>query len=708
MAGRMSTPLAAVLLAVLVLCFFHTEPAGALPDGFDEGKVIDVPAPTALDFMPDGRMLVSSKPGQLYVVDDGQRSVALDLGPDACSNSERGLLGVAVDPDFGDAGHNHVYLYYTYDRSGQCPVSEPSNPNNPVNRVSRFTMSNNALEAGSEQVLLDNIPSPNGNHNGGDLKFGKDKLLYVSIGDGGCDYAEGTKCQYENDASRDPNVVLGKVLRIGRDGGIPTSNPYTGPGSDRCNQSGRTASGNNCRETFASGFRNPFRMALDPDASGTSLRVNDVGGGSWEEINRAEAGADYGWNLCEGRHDNPYRDGQVDCSGRTYTGPVHEYSHSSGCESITGGAFVPDGFWPSSYDRAYLFGDYVCNKIFKLTPEAGGGFRKEVFADGLGAGGPIAMDFGPYEAGDEALYYTTFDGGGQVRRIVHTTGNLAPVASADTVGANYGSSLTMDFDGSGSRDPDGDTPLTYVWDFGDGSAPLETTVPTSSHTYGKTGKYTVTLTVKDNLGRQSAPDTIEVFPGDTPPRPLIETPSAGTTFRVGQEFTATGSVTDAQDDADGDAATAPTLTWEVRRYHDGNHSHPWASDTGGGVAFTAPPPEDLYSTDPQGNYLQIRLTATDSLGLSKTVTRRLEPRTVDVRFETEPLDFKLQLNGLTFRAPKVFTSWEGYALNVDVQRQRDGSGRLWAFDHWSDGRPKAHTIKTPAAPRTYTAYLRRL
>jgi len=82
------------------------------------------------------------------------------------------------------------------------------------------------------------------------------------------------------------------------------------------------------------------------------------------------------------------------------------------------------------------------------------------------------MDFGPYKTGDKALYYTTFngDGGGQVRRIVHTAGNLAPVAAADTVGANYGSSLTMDFDGSGSGDPDGDTPLTYLWDFGDGGA----------------------------------------------------------------------------------------------------------------------------------------------------------------------------------------------------------------------------------------------
>ena len=701
MSGRMSVGLVLVLLVGLFGCFLHVGSAMALPDGFEEETFVEVPAPTAFDFTPNGRMLVASKPGQLYVVDGGQRSVALDLGPRVCSNSERGLLGVAVDPDFGTAGHDYVYLYYTFNKSNSCLTDDPSEP---VNRVSRFTISGNTLNPGSELVLLDNIPSPGGNHNGGDLKFGKDELLYVSVGDGGCNYADGTKCQYQNGASRDRNILLGKVLRIRRDGGIPTSNPFTGADSNRCNQTGRTASPNNCKETFAWGFRNPFRMAFDPDAAGTSFRINDVGGEKWEEIDHARAGADYGWNLCEGHHDNPFRAGSVNCSGSTFTGPIHEYSHSTGCESITGGAFVPDGFWPASYDNAYLFGDYVCHQIFMLMPRTGGGFERKLFADGLGGGGPVAMDFGPYKTTDKALYYTTFAEGGQVRRIFHTGGNQAPVASAETAGANYGSSLTMDFDGSGSRDPDGNTPLTYVWNFGDGGTPVETSTPTFSHTYQEPGKFTVTLTVRDSLGKESAPDAIEVYPGDTPPRPVIVSPSAGATFRVGQSFTATGSVADTEDDGDGDAATAPTLRWEVRRWHDGNHYHPWSDE----ATFVAPPPEDLFSTDPQGNYLQVRLTATDSLGLSTTVSRRLEPRPVDVTFETGPLNLKLIVNGYTFRTPKVLTSWEGYALNVDARRQRDGLGQLWAFDRWSDGGAKEHTIQTPGDPPTYTAYFRRV
>lgn len=423
-------------------------------------------------------------------------------------------------------------------------------------------------------------------------------------------------------------------------------------------------------------------------------------------------GADYGWNLCEGDHDNPSRNGVVNCSGQTYTGPIYEYSHDDprypGCSSITGGAFVPNGIWPaSSYDTAYLYGDYVCNKIFKLTPKSGGGFTRTIFAGGLGVGGPISMEFGPYGTSGQALYYTTFDDGGEVRRIVSNAGNRAPVATADTAGANYDTSLTMDFDASASRDPDGDTPLTYRWSFGDGSKPLKTADPTISYTYGKTGKYEAKLTVEDNLGNQSL-DTIEVFPGNTPPRPIIESPSEGTTFRVDQLLTATGSVTDAEDDADGNPATAPTLRLEVLRYHDGNHFHPWASDTDRDVTFEGPPPEGLESTEPRENYLQVRLTATDSQGLSRTVTRRLEPRLVNVRFQTRPLGLDVQINGLTFGAPKVLASWEGYAVNVDVKRQRDADGRLWAFDRWSHGRAKAHTIETPAVTRTYTAFFRRI
>ena len=726
MFGRSLTWATLAMLAGLLAYSFHVKPAAALPDGFTDTLVTDSSdtlvndpsplLPTALAFTPDGRMLVTSKPGKLYVYDqsaDPALSLVLNLGPETCDNSERGLLGVSVDPRFGEDGHNYVYLYYTYNKYDQCPVGEPANNKNPVNRVSRFAMNGDTVDKSSERVLVDNIKSPNGNHNAGDLHFGKDGNLYVSVGDGACDYAEPARCQYENDASRDKNILNGKILRIKPDGSIPADNPFLGTGTARCNETGQTSRGTYCQETYLKGFRNPFRFAIDPDASGTVLRVNDVGGQRWEEIDQARVGTgddgnDYGWNLCEGRYDNPYHGGKVNCSGATYTAPIHEYSHNTGCESITGGAFVPDGFWPAKYDDAYLFGDFVCGKIFTLNKARDRGYKAEVFKGGLGRQSAVAMAFGPYGTTGKALYYTTFDNGGEIHRIAYTEGNQAPVADVKMASGtnNYGP-MTMDFDASGSSDPDDNTPLTYVWNFGDGT-PQTTSTPASSHTYAQSRKYTVTLTVRDSLDEPSEPTTINVFPGDTPPEPVIESPADESTFHLDEQIEASGSATDAEDDADGDPATGPTLRWDVFQHHDGNHAHPYTNGTGDSLTFLGADPEGLYSTDPDLNYLEVRLTATDSLGLSKTVSIELRPQTVAVTFGTQPKDLRLKINGDVFLAPKTIVSWEGYSLNAVAPRQRDPGGHLWGFQFWSDGGAREHVIETPADPTTYTATIQRI
>lgn len=606
-------------------------------------------------FTPDGRMLVSAQSGSLQVRKSGASSTtqALDISGKICSNGERGMLGVAVDPKF--SSNHYVYIYYTYNKHRACPSGQPTSSENPVNRVSRFTMSGDTVSKASERILINNIPSPNGNHNGGDVHFGKDGYLYVSVGDGGSDYKNDSGRGGENDASRDTNVLLGKILRVTRDGGIPSDNPYVGTNSARCGISsanGRTASGKNCKETFARGLRNPFRMGFDPDASGTKFFINDVGQKAWEEIDAGKKGADYAWNLCEGRHDNPDRPGSVNCGSAPYTPPVHDYSHDSGCSSVTGAAFVPDGAWPTSYNKSYLYGDYVCGKIFKLTPKSTGGYSKTTFASGLGRGGPVAMTFGP---SGKSLYYTTYASGdgGQIRSISYTRGNQAPTARIKTPdgSTNYGpQDKEFQFDGSGSSDPDGD-PLTYEWDFtGDGT--VDATGKTASHVYQESGKQAAKLTVKDGKGGVDSA-SFEVFPGDTPPQPKIDAPTPTALFRVGQRITLRGSATD-----DEDGTLPPTsLTWEVRRHHNGSHDHPYFTSTGNNQAFTAPAPEELLSTRPRYNYLEIQLTATDEQGLKKTVTQRLRPKTVLLRFATQPTSFRIVINGRDFRAPRSLLSW---------------------------------------------------
>jgi glucose/arabinose dehydrogenase len=132
-------------------------------------------------------MLVLVRTGQVRVYKNGNllQTPALDISSRVCGDGERGLLGVAVDPDFGTAGNNYVYLYYTFKKFGVCP-NETANPNNPVNRVSRFVVSGDTINPSSEEVLIDNIPSPRQAHNAGDLNFGKDGYLYVTVGDGRC------------------------------------------------------------------------------------------------------------------------------------------------------------------------------------------------------------------------------------------------------------------------------------------------------------------------------------------------------------------------------------------------------------------------------------------------------------------------------------------------------------------------------------------
>jgi hypothetical protein len=289
--------------------------------------------------------------------------------------------------------------------------------------VSSFALpDNNAIDLASETVLLDNMPSPNGNHNGGDLNFGKDGFLYVSIGDGGCDYADDSGCAGSNDAARDLHVLSGKVLRITRDGNIPPGNPFTGDDTARCNGTGRAAPGRTCQETFAWGLRNPFRFGFDPNAAETRFFINDVGQGAWEEIDYGQAGADYGWNCREGAHTNS-PSGKCSPTPPDMVDPIHEYSHATGCRTISGGAFVPAGAWPAEYTGAYIFADFLCGKLFALR-QGSGGWTATEFASDLGFG-VVHLRFGP-PSDPQALYYTTYGNGGQVRRITQRFTDVPP------------------------------------------------------------------------------------------------------------------------------------------------------------------------------------------------------------------------------------------------------------------------------------------
>ncbi len=549
-------------------------------------------------------------------------------------------------------------------------------------------------------MLVDNIHSTAGNHNAGDVHFGRDGYLYVTVGDGGCDYAGDSGCGGANDAARDRHVLLGKVLRVTRDGGIPAGNPFQGPGTARCNVTGSTTPGNTCQETFAWGLRNPFRFAFDPGSVATRFLVNDVGQGAWEEVDLGEAGVDYGWNCREGDNANPQAG--ASCAGfpsaSPYRPPVYEYGRGTGCGSITGGAFVPRGAFPTEYDGHYLFADFNCAKVLRLASVPAADDTAVELASNLGP--VVHLRFGPAGSG-QALYYTTYNypgQGSQVRRIRYTGGaSRAPVAAVSAQPSAGAPPLLVTLDGSGSNDPDGNLPLRYLWSFGDGSADTETTTASTTHTYTVPGSFVASLRVRDTTGLVSDPATVLVNAGNTAPTVAITAPSPTARFRVGQGVTVTGSAIDPEDGP----LPGSALAWTVLLHHD-QHVHPFLGPvTGASVNLTYPSPEDLAAA--ATSYLEVRLTATDRFGSSATATLDLLPHKVDLVLATSPSGLRLTVQSAGLTAPATVTSWEGYALAVDAPHQVDGSGNGRVFSSWSDAGAQAHVITTPAAPATYTA-----
>jgi PKD repeat protein len=383
------------------------------------------------------------------------------------------------------------------------------------------------------------------------------------------------------------------------------------------------------------------------------------------------------------------------------TNPIYWYNHDNGCSSMTGSAVVPDGVWPREFDGAYLYSDSACGKILMIPPPLGGGTLEPTeLAGGLSA--PIDLAFPPTGA-EHAVYYILFGNypNEEVRKIVYTgDGNRAPRAVASATPTDGAIPIAVSFDGGQSFDPDGD-PLTYDWDFGDGSP--HGSGAQVSHTYSTAGTYTATLTVSDpGAGTDSTSIRIDV--GNHAPVPSIATPTASQSFSVGEDLTLTGSATDSED------VTVPdsSLSWEVVKHH-ATHTHPFLPPTtGNGIHITAPQPEDLYSTT--NTYLEIRLTATDSRGRATTVIRDVYPSLVNVSIATKEATgvpvAGLQVNvaGTSLTTPATITGWKSWGMLIDAPSpQTDSAGRGLTFVSWSDGGGQTHTTTLPGNDFTYSA-----
>jgi glucose/arabinose dehydrogenase len=326
-------------------------------------------APINITTTPDGWLLVNERIGRVVAVDptSGRTSVVLDIDDRVLGEGERGLLGMAVHPDWPDDPRAFIH-YSSQEGDGDTVLSEFRVTDEPLPPV---------VDPTTERVLL-TVDQPYANHNGGQLAFGPDGYLYMGLGDGG---SGGDP----HGNGQNAGTLLGKILRIDVDRGdgpyaIPRRNPF--------------AQGGGAPEVLFTGLRNPWRFGFDR-ATGL-LWIGDVGQGAVEEINRvdpvADAGANFGWNVMEGSQCFAVSN----CSTDGLTLPVAEYGHDAGC-SVTGG-YVYRGEEIADLRGWYLFGDYCSGLLFGVRSDVEGVVGPRVLLD---TGASISA-FG--EAPDGELY----------------------------------------------------------------------------------------------------------------------------------------------------------------------------------------------------------------------------------------------------------------------------------------------------------------
>ena len=349
--------------------------AATLPADFTETQVGSnlSGTPTAMDFAPDGRLFVCLQEGRLRVIENGVLLATPFVTVTTTANGERGLLGIAFDPNF--ASNQFVYVYYTV-------ITAPIH-----NRVSRFTANGNVAVAGSETVILElNNLSAATNHNGGAIHFGPDGKLYVGVGE------NANAANAQTVANR-----LGKLLRINADGTIPPDNPTSFPGI------AGTPTGDN-QAIWAVGLRNPYTFAFQPGTG--RLFINDVGQSTWEEINDGIAGSNYGWSICEGACSPP---------NANFRDPLFQYGHggTGGC-AIVGGAFYNPAInqFPASYTGKYFFADLCSGWIRLMDPSnnTASGFAANIDT-------PVDLKIGT----EGSLYYLALGNSGQVFKVQYTS-----------------------------------------------------------------------------------------------------------------------------------------------------------------------------------------------------------------------------------------------------------------------------------------------
>jgi glucose/arabinose dehydrogenase len=688
------------------------ERAESLPPGFVSESFIqaDLALPTAIAFAPNNAVFIAEKRGVVRVWRQGALlpEPFIDLQDEVGNYRDRGLLGLALHPDF--PATPYVYLLYVYDPpgvekdAGGARVSRllrvTADARNPdvaatgaENRVvllgKNSTLANLGNQTSHEDhenvacgrqpnYVQDCLAADHLTHAIGTVAFGPDGKLYVGNGDGaGYNSVDDRALR-----ALELDSLSGKVLRL---------DPLTGQGL-RDNPFWDGDPNSNRTKVWSYGLRNPFRFTLHPETG--ELYLADVGWDTWEEIN-AGGGKNFGWPCYEGGPQGSLQQGQyashpttADACQQLYErglgavqSPLYAYPHSGGASSASVGAFYVGTRWPEAYRNALFMADYNRNMIQYLTFNPQGEASVHDFALAVAdRGGPVQVSFGP----DGNLYYVTLGAVSEIRRIRFTgAGNTPPVAQLLADRTSGQAPLAVKFAGTASYDADGEG-VSYTWDFGDG---VNATGAEPEHVYVSNGTYTVKLTVRDAQGATGSAQT-EILVGNHRPDFFFTAPRSYVTYYIGDSlgFSLTGL-----DPDEGDVSA--TAQWQVR-LHSSAHSFINVQTQHGHSG------ELLVEDYGDNTYYEFCAVVTDSQGAaSSEKCMEVRPFTVWYTFDSEPSGLQVNYAGATYTTPFTVRTIPNARREISAPALQRG----YEFTEWSQGGARTQTLSVEEGARRFVA-----
>lgn len=481
-------------------------------------------------------------------------------------------------------------------------------------------------------------------HVGGSIDFGPDGKLYLAIGDNG----------YPPN-SQNINNPFGKILRLNKNGTVPEDNPFYYDNDAQ-------------KEIWAYGFRNPWRFSFDSQTG--QLIVGDVGEDTWEELNIVEGGKNYGWPTAEGVCNCGFQD------------PFHAYLHTGPSSAVTAGPIYRNTMFPENYQGDLFFGDY--GQGFIRTYD----FESNTESDFDTEAGPVV----DIKIGQDGSLYVLTIFPGEIVRYSYSEGNHPPAVfiNADTLQGAL--PLAVNFNSGGTFDPEGD-PLTYLWDFGDGTT---SSLANPTKIYTTRGSYTAKVTVSDGVSEVIS-QSITIQAG-TPPVLTFISPDEGFTYRAEDIISYEASAVDEF----GQVIPDENFITEIL-HHRGSHIHPHEGPLTGvnSGEFYIPA---IGKADPDQWY-EIKITAIDNDGLSTTNSRLVYPELSSYTVDSTIPNSTILIDGSPWLTPKEVSGLIGFEQELSVNFIQDISGTLYRFSSWEHGGERTQTISMPQVPETFLVNL---